>query len=98
MAAAAAAMADLSAPEAAAYALIAAAARRRAPRRTGALAASVGSSGGVTATASYAVPVHWGTFKMRARPFIWDAAESTEPAWTEQYARHADRALDRAAT
>ncbi len=101
MSAAAGQMADLSEPEAASYALIAASARRRSPRRTGALAASIvgGAAGaGVTASASYAVPVHWGTFKMRARPFIWEAAEATEGAWTEVYGRHADKALDRAAT
>lgn len=53
------------------------------PRATGALAASAvvtvtADSWGITYRAPYAVPVHWGTRYMRARPWLTDAAQDTD--------------------
>jgi hypothetical protein len=68
--------------------LILAAAKARAPVRTGQLAASGTSKGsGVTFSAPYAPPIHWG-WAMRGiqpNPFAWAAAERTEPAWLGVY-------------
>lgn len=75
-----------------------------APRRTGRLQASVragtaASSATVRAGGArvpYAGPIHWGwpARGIAARPFLTDAAQRTEPTWTEVYEREIDRILD----
>jgi len=69
------------------------AARGRAPRRTGALAASVfavADSSGVRVAAGvvWAGPVHWGwpARNIAAQPFLSDAATTTEATWVGFYA------------
>lgn len=70
-----------------------------APRKTGALAAgtitTAGPSGwGLTNATAYAVPVHWGTRHMRARPWLLDAAKAAEGQWMGQLTDHVQRLLD----
>jgi hypothetical protein len=70
----------------------------RAPRRTGALAASVRPSGtqagalvraGNGRTVPYAAPVHWGwpARNITAQPWIYRTAEDRQPQWEDQYLR-----------
>lgn len=90
-------MADLKGANAAAAQLVATAAAARAPRRTGALAASVrGSKAASRASVSagraavpYAGPIHygWPARGIEANPFVTDAAQATESSWLPLYER-----------
>ena len=78
--------------------VVAAGAGMRAPRATGRLAVSVRAmqQGPVAAAGSslrYAPYVHWGTSRMRARPFLDQAARATEPVWIALYQQGNERAL-----
>lgn len=76
-----------------------------APRRSGALAASVRgnraagkaqvAAGG--ARVPYAGPIHWGwpARGIEARPFVSDAAQQTEAQWLDIYTHDVQRVLDR---
>lgn len=67
----------------------------RVPRDKGTLGASLGSVGGVvTATARHARFVHWGTRRMRARPFLTTAADAQADAIADLYTDHAAAALN----
>lgn len=67
----------------------------RAPARSGRLRASIRGSGTNTAAivragraaVPYAAPIHWGWPRrhIRPNPFIYTAAEHTQPAWEIQY-------------
>ncbi len=100
--AAASRMGELSVPARAAASSTLAAARGLAPRRTGALSASlsVGVWGPKTAAVTSALPyagvIHWGwpARAIPARPFVTVAAQSSEPAWVSRYERHVTRTLD----
>lgn len=75
----------------------------RPPVRTGALAATVRSSGTKTAAiiragraaVPYAGVIHWGWPKrgIPSRPFLSEAAQRTEPRWIPIYDRAIERAL-----
>jgi hypothetical protein len=70
----------------------------RAPRRTGRLAASVRPSvdmlgGQVESLVPYASFVHWGTNKMAANPWLFEAARSSEPQWIRAFEEITDEAL-----
>lgn len=94
-------VADLKAANAKAAALVAAASSPRAPRRSGALAASVRgnraagrasiAAGG--AALPYAGPIHWGwpARNIAPNPFIVEAAQATESLWLAAYAEDLDR-------
>ena len=78
--------------------IIASAARTRAPRRTGALAASVAAEperDGVAIVAGerYAPFVEYGTRTMRAEPYIRPAVAETQEKWLETYATGIDDVL-----
>lgn len=74
-----------------------------APRRTGLLAGTVRSSGTKTAgilragraSVPYAGVIHWGWPKrgIPARPFLSDAATSSEPRWLPVYEAAIEEAL-----
>lgn len=81
---------NLGAAASTASRIIASGARARAPRRTGALAASIraapeGGTARTVASIRYAGFVHYGARGRPARPFLTDAAEATEPAWLGAY-------------
>jgi HK97 gp10 family phage protein len=93
-----------SMPEANAKAgdVIASAARSRAPRRTGALAATVRAApdrDGSTITAGepprvgYALFVEYGTGNMRAEPYMWPAIEESQGKWLKEYQSSVDETL-----
>lgn len=68
------------------------------PRASGALAGSetvtVTRDGwGIAYGKPYAVPVHWGTSYMRARPWLMTAARDTEDKWMEQLTEHVQQLL-----
>lgn len=96
---------DLKAAHAAAAQLVTATSRPKAPRRTGTLSGSVRGSGTSTAAiiraggarVPYAGPIHfgWRAHNIEPQPFISEAAQSTEPAWTALYTRAVDRILDK---
>ena len=75
------------------------------PVRTGALKASVRSTGTVRdaigrvgkASVPYAPAIHWGWPKrgIKGRPFLTDAAQALERDITERYDRQVDEMLDR---
>lgn len=98
---------DLKAANAAAAATVAAAAAARAPRRTGALAASVRGNKAVSratvmaggARLPYAGPIHygWPARGIEPRPFVTEAAQATEAVWLAAYERAITEAVDRAA-
>lgn len=69
------------------------------PRATGGLAASeqltvTGTGWGITYGKPYAVPVHWGTRYMRPRPWLMEAARSTEDRQLDLLTRHVQELLD----
>jgi hypothetical protein len=69
------------------------------PRSSGALAASEtvtvsGDGWGIAYSKPYAVPVHWGTRYLRARPWLMTAARSTEDRWMDQLTEHVQQLLD----
>ena len=76
-----------------------------APSRTGTLAASIRSGAAATsatvraggARVPYAGPIHWGwpARGITAQPFLSDAAQRTEPRWTEVYLTEVNRIIDR---
>lgn len=81
---------------------VATAAIERAPRRSGALAASVkGNRAAATATVGtrlvYGGPIHWGwpAHNITAQPFIADAAQATEPTWLDAINAELNRILTR---
>lgn len=85
--------------------VVAPVARINAPVRTGRLAGSIRTGAtqrgafvraGRKGTVPYAGPIHFGWPKrhIRARPFITEAAESTEPAWTQLYIHHMNVVID----
>lgn len=98
-------LADLKDANAGAAAIVAAAASARAPRRTGRLAASVRGNRAVGrarvnaggAAVPYAGPIHfgWPRRHIEAQPFVYDAAQATEPIWRAAYEQAVERALDR---
>ena len=78
-------------------AIIANAARSRAPRRTGRLASSITvDKAGITASAPYAGPIHWGwpSRNIDPQPFAMGAARATEPQWVAFYEDEVQKALD----
>jgi hypothetical protein len=83
---------DLSTGHGRAGEIVAARARSLAPRRSGALASSVGSRGTPGAMEAYATApyagVHeygWGARHIRAQPYLRPAAEETQSAWERAY-------------
>lgn len=98
-------MEDLKAANLAAANIAASAARGRAPRLTGALAGDIRASGTKTAgivragrkRIPYAGPTHWGwpARGMKARPYITEGAQQTEPVWVPLYQREIDKALNK---
>jgi phage gpG-like protein len=97
---AAANLAKLGRQDAAASALVASTARTRAPRRSGALAASVRAepregNGAVVAAAPYAAYVEFGvpSRSIPARPFMAGALKATAPAVTDLYADETRRVM-----
>ncbi len=97
-------LSDLKDANAAVADLVAQAASSRAPRRSGALAASVRgnrAAGRATVTVGgaripYAGPIHygWPARGIEPRPFVDDAASATEAAWTALYEQAVDRIVD----
>lgn len=95
-------MAELREVHAAAARLVAA--RADPPRRTGRLAATIRAGATqrqATVRAGYArVPyapvIHWGwpARGIRAQPFLSEAAQASEPAWVELYARHVEQIIN----
>lgn len=96
---------DLRAAHAEAGRIVEPVAKGRAPVRSGALRASVRSSGTKTAAVvragyarvPYARPIHWGwpARNIRPQPFVWDAAKKTEPRWMLAYQRAVNVILSR---
>jgi len=92
---------DLKDANAAASAMVAREGASRAPRRSGALAASVRGSrqaaravvavGG--ARVPYAGPIHWGwpARGIPRRPFVLEAAEATQASWLAEYEAEIER-------
>lgn len=90
---------DLSEPNAQAARLVAAQADGAVPKATGELAASrtvtvTGTGWGIGYGKPYAPFVHWGTRRMRARPWLTDAARDTEPTWMDDLTTHVQHLLD----
>lgn len=75
-----------------------------APRRSGALASSTRAAGtqaaaivrAGSARVPYAAPIHWGwpARHIDAQPWIADAAERTEPEWTQEYLDHLETIIN----
>lgn len=96
---------DLKAAHSAVAAFVAGEAAARAPRRSGALAGSVRgarlqSRARVSAGRSsipYAGPIHWGwpARRISSQPFVSEAAQATEPRWSETYRRDVLAALEK---
>lgn len=99
---------ELKGVNAAAAGIAAGRAQSWAPVRSGALAASVRSSGTKTAgivrtgnnrkSASgvpYAGPIHWGwpARNIKANPFLSYSAQATEPAWIKLYTDYLDKTV-----
>lgn len=84
--------------------LVAAASRGTAPRLTGRLAGTIRAGAtkraGVVragrASVPYAQPIHWGwpARNIRANPWLSEAAQSTEPGWTQLYSEYIDEVLE----
>lgn len=80
-------------------------AKGKVPVRSGALRASLRSSGTTTAAivragyarVPYARPIHWGwpARNIRPNPFAWDAIKATQPRWMLAYKRAVDGVLSR---
>jgi hypothetical protein len=97
---------DLREPHASASRTVALAARPDTPRLTGRLASTVRSSGTRTAgiiragnsvAVPYAGPIHWGwpARNIKAQPWIYDAAERTQPQWLKDFEAEMNDALGR---
>lgn len=85
------ALEDLSAPDAAAAQIITQAAVADTPRRTGFLASTVRAQGGaVHVGARYAAVVHngWQARRIKARPFLRTATETTRDRVLAVYSSH----------
>ncbi|MFL0579178.1 HK97 gp10 family phage protein [Dietzia sp. 179-F 9C3 NHS] len=92
---------------AAAAKLVADRARATAPRVSGTLAGTIRPSGTKTRavvragykSVPYGGPIHWGwpARNITAQPFLTDAAQATEPAWSAIYLTAVDRTLDQVA-
>lgn len=97
-------LADLKDANQAAAQLVAEHARSTAPRRTGALAATVkGNRAGTKATVRagsskvlYANPIHWGWPKrhITANPWISRAAQDTQAIWIGEYQKNVQKILN----
>lgn len=90
-------MASMDAANSKAAAMIASQARSRAPRRTGRLAGSISADRtGITASAPYAGPIHWGwpSRNIDPQPFAMNAARATEAQWIRFYEDDIQKALD----
>lgn len=98
-------LADLKAVNADVAAVAARAGRIDAPHRSGALAATVRSSGTATqaivrvgtSRVPYAGPIHygWPARHIAPHPFIITGAESSQPAWLDLYVAAIDRIVAR---
>lgn len=96
---------ELKEAHAAAARIAATEAAARAPRRSGALAGSVRSSGTKTAgivragyaRVPYAGPIHWGwpARNIEPQPFASEAAKRTQARWTLVYKQAVDKILSR---
>lgn len=95
---------DLKAAHAAAAKIAQTAAAGLAPVRSGALKASLRSSGtgreGIIragkASVPYAAPIHWGWAArgIAPNPFISEGAQASEPIWLEVFESDLDKILD----
>lgn len=77
--------------------IIANAAKGRAPRRSGRLAGSISADrNGITISAPYAGPIHWGwpSRNIDPQPFAMEAARATEPQWIKFFEDEVQKALD----
>lgn len=98
-------MADLKRAHGDASNVAAQAGAARAPRRSGALAADVRSSGTKTAgiiragraRIPYANPIHWGWFQrgIKPQPFLSRGAQASESVWLAIFEQHRDEILSR---
>jgi hypothetical protein len=98
-------LSDLKAAHAEAGRIVEPVAKGRVPVRSGALRASVRSSGTATtaviragyARVPYARPIHWGwpARNIRRNAFAWDAIKETQPRWMLAYKRAVDGILSR---
>lgn len=98
-------MADMKEANGTVASIVAAAARAGAPRATGRLSGTVrgnrvASGASVragSASVPYANPIHWGWPRRNIAPNPWvsRAAQSTESAWREVYARAVDDILSK---
>ena len=98
-------LSDLRAAHADAGRIVEPVARGRAPVRSGALRASIRSSGAATTAVveagsprvPYARPIHWGwpARNIRRNAFAWDAIKSTQPRWMLAYKKAVDGILSR---
>lgn len=96
---------DLKAAHAEAGRIVEPVAKGRVPVRSGALRASIRSSGTQTtaviragyARVPYANPIHWGwpARNIRRNAFAWDAIKSTQPRWMLAYKKAVDGILSR---
>lgn len=94
---------DLKDANAKAAQIVAAEASQRAPHRSGALAGSGRgnrAAGRATVTfggarVPYAAPIHygWAEHGITAHPFVFDAAQATEPEWLDAYSDDIDAQL-----
>lgn len=83
--------------------IVAAAGRTSAPRRSGTLAGSIRASKAAAsatvraggARVPYAGVIHWGWPRrnIAAQPWLSEAAQSTEPAWTSAYLEAVDKII-----
>ena len=95
-------MADMKDANARVAAMVAGIAKPKTPRRTGRLAGTVRHNRALAsaqvvagrASAPYPWYVHAGTTDLAARPWISEAATSSEPRWTETYRREVQRIAD----
>lgn len=90
---------DLSAPNADMARMVEGEAGRGVPRASGRLAASAvvtvtGTGWGVAYREPYAMPVHFGTRYMRARPWLTTAATRTEERWMDTLTEYVQQLLD----
>lgn len=98
-------LADFTQVNTAAARIAATAVRGRVARRTGALAASIRSSGTKTAgfiragyaTVPYANPIHWGWFArhIKPHPFLSEVAQRSQPVWVPLYERYLDSLVNK---
>jgi hypothetical protein len=105
MKAAGADLSDLNAVNRQTAALVSAEATARTPRRTGALAATVRPAGTRTAaivragraSVPYAnvIEFGWPAHNIEPQPWVYEAAQAKEPAWTSYYEAEIARIVDR---